>query len=404
MWLSVAVALAVGLMVGSERERSGHGPMTGGVRTFALASAAGCIAAFAGPGPFAAAIGATALVATAGYLRRADPEDGATTEIALILTTVIGGAAARWPALAAALGVATAVLLVSKQRLHRFVRQSITDTEVADALKFFVVALIVLPLIPHSSIGPYGAIDPRRVWTLVVAVTGLSWLGYLAIRVLGARHGLVLAGLAGGFVSGSVTTAAMARQAKVPSASRAALAGALMASVATLVQLIMVTAVADARVTATLWPAAAAGAVILLAEAVWLAWRSPHVSPSELPVRRPFAFIPAIVLAATLSAFLVISRFAEDVFGAAATQATVAAAGLADAHAGALTAATLSAGAVITVPAAAIAALYAVAVNTVVKLVLAWIAGGPRVAVSFALLMAAPVAAVAVVAVVTLGT
>jgi uncharacterized membrane protein (DUF4010 family) len=101
--------------------------------------------------PAAAAAG-FAVIAGVAYLRRSDPEAGATTEVALVLTVLLGGAAARWPAFAAAVGVAVAVILLSKDRLHRFVRQTVTDVELTDALKFFVVAFIVLPLIPHANL------------------------------------------------------------------------------------------------------------------------------------------------------------------------------------------------------------------------------------------------------------
>lgn len=407
-WLSVGVALAVGLLVGSERERSQHGSLAGGVRTFALAAMAGCLAALWGPIPLAATAAGAALVAAVAYVRRSDVDAGATTEIALVLTVVLGGTAASSPALAAGAGVATAVILVSKERLHRFVRQSITDVEVTDALKFFVVALIVLPLIPHANLGPYGAIDPRRIWTLVVAVTGLSWLGYLAVRLLGPRRGLPVAGLAGGFVSGAATTGAMARHATTPGLRRSALAGALMASVATLVQLVLITAIADVRVAKLLAPGAVAGSLALAAEAAWLALRgrdksaSTAAEDSQTSSSRPFALVPALILAGVLSVLLVAARFAQEQLGSAGTLAAISAAGLADSHAGALTAATLAAAEVLTVRAAVIAALSALGVNTVVKLVLAWTGGGRTVALRYALLMVVPVAAVALATLTTL--
>ncbi|MGE5828738.1 MAG: MgtC/SapB family protein, partial [Micromonosporaceae bacterium] len=273
-WQSAAVALAIGLLIGSERERSGSaGGSLAGVRTFGLAALAGCAAALIAPAVLAAAVlGAGALVAV-GYFRTAASDAGLTTEVALVLAVVLGGLAVTRPALAAAAGVATAVVLLSRDRLHRFVREHITDIEMTDALKFFVVAFIVLPLVPHAHLGPDGVIDPRTIWTLVVAVTALGWLGYVAVRVLGPRRGLPMAGLAGGFVSGAATTGAMARLARNSDLHRPALAAALLASVATLVQLVIVTAVADPRVAATLAPAAGLGALVLAGEAVWLSRR-----------------------------------------------------------------------------------------------------------------------------------
>jgi len=324
-------------------------------------------------------------------------------------------------------GVATAVVLLSKDRLHRFVRENVTDVEMTDALKFFVVAFVVLPLVPRAHLGPYGVIDPRMIWALVVAVTALGWLGYVAVRMLGPRRGLPVAGLAGGFVSGAATTGAMARIAKTPELYRPALAAALLASVATLVQLVVVTAVADGRVAAMLAPAAALGAAVLAGEAAWLTLRRrpeptepanatettpasrETTAPSREPTapglagRRPFALIPALLLAAILTTLLVVAAFANDVLGRGGAILAVSAAGLADAHAGALTAATLSSAGNLTVQTAALAAMSAVGVNTVVKLALALAAGGRQVCAALAALYAGPIAAAVLALAVTVG-
>ncbi len=429
VWQAAAVALAIGLLIGSERERSGHAGLEAGVRTFALAALAGCLASLAGLVVFAGVVVAAGAVAAVGHLRASERDPGLTTETALVLTVVLGGLAAHNAALAAAVGVAATVVLVSKQRMHHFVRDTVTDVEVTDALKFFVVAFVVLPLVPHAHLGPYGVVDPRRIWTLVVAVTALGWLGYLGVRVLGPGRGLPVAGLAGGFVSATVTTAAMARQARTPGLGWAGLAAALLASVATLVQLVVVTAVADRRVAALLAPAAVVGAVLLCCEAGVLMWAGRRARrretsgdrtaeapapaaaggpeadpspPSPRPVGRPFALVPALVLVAVLTLFLVLASVAEHRLGVRGSVVAIALAGLADAHAGALAAASLAASRQLAVPAAAIAAMTAVGVNTLVKFVAAAVAGGRRFAVRFALLLALPIVGVVVTLATTL--
>ena len=211
-WQAAAIALAIGLLIGSERERSTPAEsMPAGLRTFALAGLAGAGAALVHPLVLAGLVAAAAVIMGAAHLRPDSPRSGATTEVALVLTVVLGGLTVSYPALAAGAGVATAVLLLAKDRMHAFVRDKITELEVGDALKFFVAAFIVLPLMPHASLGPYGVVDPRRIWTFVVAVTALGWLGYVAVRLLGPKRGLPVAGLAGGFISGAATTGAMAR-------------------------------------------------------------------------------------------------------------------------------------------------------------------------------------------------
>ena len=184
-WQAAAVALAIGLLIGSERERSGHGEHPAGVRTFGLAGLAGCVAALIGSVALAATIAGVAALAAVGFLRSAEPERGATTEVALILTAGLGGLATSAPALAAAAGVAAAVVLVSKQRLHTFVRQTVSDLEVTDALKFFVVAVTCYGMAtlegPLLSLKSINAIAHFTDW-IVAHVHSATWRYPIADR------------------------------------------------------------------------------------------------------------------------------------------------------------------------------------------------------------------------------
>lgn len=300
-WQAAAIALAIGFLIGAERERDG-GPA--GVRTFALAGLVGAIAALVHPIVLGAAVAGAALLMAAGYLRPALPKTDAQAEadagdttspnevrlstastVALVLTVLLGGLAVTMPALAAGAGVATAVLLLVKERLHTVVREKITELELNDALKFFVAAFIVLPLMPQANLGPGGVIDPRRMWTFVVAVTALGWLGYVAVRLAGPERGLPAAGLAGGFVSSAATTGSMARLSRDPEVFRPAMAAALLATVASLIQFVIVTAVADTQVAGLLLPAVVLAAAALAGEAAWLLWRKGDTVWNPFPTR-----------------------------------------------------------------------------------------------------------------------
>ena len=497
-WQAAAIALAIGFLIGAERERDG-GPA--GVRTFALAGLAGAIAALVHPLVLAATVAGAAVLMAASYLRPALPNSTAADEaeagdtagpekvrlstastVALLLTVLLGGLTVTLPALAAAAGVATAVLLLVKERLHTVIRERVTELELNDALKFFVAAFIVLPLMPEAHLGPGGVIDPRRMWTFVVAVTALGWLGYVAVRLAGPERGLPAAGLAGGFVSSAATTGSMARTGRDPDLFRPAMAGALLATVASLVQLALITAVADTRVAGLLVPAVVLAAVVLAGEAGWLLWRKgrtvwnpfagertpddrraassaeaepepepehePEDTPSRVPAqpsggtvvlegatitkidfggpsgvdertrelplvdsparelppvrrhrpkalvgRRPFDLVPALLLTAILTVFLVISQLVEQALGPGAATLAIAVAGIAVSRAAALTAGDLASQATLTPEAAALAAAAALGVHTVVKLILAHIAGGRRASTTLAVLHAAPLAA-----------
>ncbi|MEE6168541.1 MULTISPECIES: MgtC/SapB family protein [unclassified Mycolicibacterium] len=389
------VALAIGLLLGFERERSHTRNLPAGSRSFALLALAGAVAAAIDPWAVAAgAIGVAALM-TAAYVRTSTDDPGTTTEIAGLVAYLLGALAYSRPAEAVALAVVVAGLLVSKARIHRFIREIVSEIELEDAIKFFVVAFVILPLLPDRPLGPYGVLNPAKVWLLVVLLTGIGWVGYIGVRALGPQRGLLVTGMAGGFVSASATTASMGRLSRTESGLRAPLASALVASLATFVQLLMVIGVVDIDVLRRLWPPVVAGALVLVGIAAFV-YRGAHgpehdsgEAPAQ-PTNRPFALRPAIVLAAVLTLALLVSRWAADVLGPNGLVLTAFAAGLADAHAGAVAAASLAATGAVTVDAALIAIGAALGSNLLVKAILAFTAGGRRFGLAFLAGMAAP--------------
>ncbi|MGW4209289.1 MgtC/SapB family protein [Lentzea sp. NPDC004789] len=385
----LATALAIGLLLGVEREHdNAAGPA--GSRTFPLIALAGAVSAAVSPVALGVAFAAVGALVIAWYLRTEEP--GGTTEIAAIATFLLGAFAWHRPELAVPVGVAAAVLLAAKRPLHRFARKVVSDQDVRDAMVLFVVAFVVLPLLPNRPLGPYGVLNPARVWWLVIAVTVIGWAGYVAARAFGERWGLLVTGFAGGFVSGSATTAVMAR--KYRTVGAAAFPGAVAVNLATLVQIVAVTAIASPSVALRLLPAAGAGAAVLLVEVAWLVWRTEAVE-AEPATSRPMSLKAALSLAAILVLFLVVTRAAADWLGGGGVVAAGALGGLADAHAAAIAAASLAPQA-ISVHTAVLACGAALATNTVVKLVLATVAGGPRFALKLAGRLAPAVVAVAV--------
>jgi uncharacterized membrane protein (DUF4010 family) len=299
---------------------------------------------------------------------------------------------------AVALAVVVAALLVSKTRIHRFAREIVSEVELEDAIKFLVVAFVILPILPDRGLGPYGVLNPEKVWLLVVLLTGVGWIGYIGVRALGPERGLLVTGLAGGFVSASATTAAMGRLSRTTTGVRAPLASALLASLATFAQLLVVIGLVDVDVLKRLWPPVAAAAAVLavVAAFVYRGANRAHQDdavPGDVeaaPERRPFALLPALVLAAVLTCALLVGRWGADVFGAKGTVLAAFAAGLADAHAGSVAAATLSANGDITVDNALVAVAAALGSNLLVKTVLAFTAGGRRFGLPFLAGMALP--------------
>jgi uncharacterized membrane protein (DUF4010 family) len=378
----LAVAAGIGLLVGIERERrrgESPAPFVAGVRTFTLIGFTGGLAELLG-GPAVALAGAFVVIAIlASYKRTLEQDPGLTTEVAMLVVFLLGVLAMRMPQLAAALGAAVALLLAAKTRLHRFVREVLSEQELHDALLLAGCALVVLPLLPAGAVDPWGVLDLRRLWTLVVLVMAINAAGYVALRALGPRYGLAVAGFAGGFVSSTATIAGMGTRALQTPALVAACAGAgLMSSVATVLQLaLLVGAMSPALLAHLALPLALTGLVALLTALLGNrgAFRdgAPH---EELALGRAFQPLSALKFTALLALVLLGAAALKQWLGDAGAVAGIAVAGFADAHAGAAAAAQLVAAGEFTVHEAMWPVLAAFATNTLSKLGFAWATGG----------------------------
>lgn len=376
------VALGVGLLIGIDRERhKGDGATRhpAGLRTFTLASLLGATAMAIGNEILLAAM-ALGVVAFAGlsYWRTRDSDPGLTTETALVLTTLLGGLAIRQPEFAAGLGVVVAVLLAARSPLHRFVRSVLTDDELRDLLIFAAAALVVLPLLPDKPIGPYGALNLRTVWTIVILVMAVSALGYVAVRLVGPRYGLPLAGLASGFVSSSATIGAMGTRVKEePELMKPAVAGAVLSSVATVVQLAILIAATNVPTLQALWlPLILSGAAAILYGGAFTLWALKQKTQKHETQGNAFNLTTALTFAAILAVVLLAAAAAQDWFGEAGVLAAASVAGFADTHSAAVSVASLVSDGRIKPPQTVIPVLAAFTTNTVTKMVFAVTAGG----------------------------
>ncbi len=393
----LAVAIGIGLLTGIERERRmaerGHrGPA--GIRTFALVALLGGISQqLGGTALLAVALAFVSVAAIAGYFR--EPGDvGVTTEVALVVTFLLGVLAQREPALAAGLAVVVTVLLATRSTLHEFAGRVLTDQEVRDALLLAASVLVVLPLLPDRPIDPTGLLNPFLIGQLVVLLLAISGAGYIAVRALGPGGGLPVAGLVGGFVSSAATVHAMGtRSAVSASLLPASVAGALLSSVATFAQLAFIlAATSPATLAAVGYPLALAGGAAALGGAGAFAWAHRVVTPpsERVDYGRAFDLKSAAILALTMSGVSIASVVASRALGAAGLIATAAVSGFADVHAAAIGVASVAASGAVSAPDAAIAVAMAVTTNAITKMVLAFMAGGPRfgIPVSLGLIVA----------------
>ena len=294
--LFVGAALAAGLLIGIERgwklRNVREGTRVAGVRTFTLL---GLLAGLAGVmGSSGQALAAGALVAAAaaalaiGYARRseADKKPDATTTIAGLVTLALGFIAGTGnPGLAIAGASLVTLVLALRTEAHRFIER--LDQEDVKALaRFAVIAGAVLPFLPSGRYGPYGAWNPQKLWLVVVLVTGLSFVGYVANRIFGARHGTIATAIIGGAYSSAAVTQSLAQRLGSGEGGGAEPAGiALATAVVYLRVLVLVAALATSVLVPfviVILPALLVGA----AAGYWMYHKAPrHQGPAPLVTR-----------------------------------------------------------------------------------------------------------------------
>jgi uncharacterized membrane protein (DUF4010 family) len=374
--LNLVVALGIGLLIGAERERrKGEGPARSpaGIRTFTVASLAGAVSFIVGSEALLAIATAGVIALTAiAYWRSHGDDPGLTTEIALILTVLLGGLSTQQPALAGGLAVIVAILLASRTRLHRFVRSVLTEEEINDILILAGATLVVLPLIPDRSMGPYSALNPHSIWILVVLVMAISGAGYIAVRMLGTRFGLPIAGLASGFISSTATIAAMGARAKTTTdIMTAAVAGAVLSTIATIAQMAIVLG-------ATSWPTlrtlaislASAGLTAIIYGTIFTIRALRQEAGGEASAGRAFNPATALAFALTLSCIMVAAAALQEWLGENGIILAAALAGFVDTHSAAISVATLVASGKMASADAILPILAGLSTNTISKLVL----------------------------------
>ncbi len=334
------VAALVGMLIGLDRERAvtrkAH-KLFAGIRTFPLIALAGAVPMLllpqVGPALLIVSFVAVGLVAIVSYVRSSATGDfGATTEMAALATFLLGALAGSGQLIvAAATGVALAVLLVAKPRLERFSRQ-LPEYELAAALELAVVSVIVLPLVPNRGYGPWELLNPFDIWLVVVLVSGLSFCGFVTMRLFGQGKGMLIAGAVGAMVSSTAVTVTMARQSATSKpTARLAAAAAVLASAIMGVRVALLAGFVNPGILPRLLPVVIAmGAEGLLATQVLRLRAGGPVARSAHKVTSPTNLTTAIAFAAIYTLVLLLVHAAQEYVGPAAMYATAALSSLAD--------------------------------------------------------------------------
>lgn len=388
-WLNLAVALGIGLLIGAERERKKAAAgerrkdhlgtsSIAGVRTFTIASLLGAVSTAINPWLLIVSIVCiTVFVASASFVSK-DENPSLTTEVSLVFTVILGGLAMTEAGLAASLGVAVAILLAAKEPIHWFVRGAVTKEEMSDFFVLAAATLIVLPIVPNASIGPFDAINPRNLWLIVIFVMLIGALSHIALRLLGSRAGLPVVGLVSGFISSIATISAMGgRVTKTPELMGTAVAGATLSSLSTILQLVLLlAAIHPPTLQALLMPLLFGGMSIVI-YGVLITLHSFHGNGVQLnDTGRSFSVKTAVILAIIIAVALLISAGLKMWFGQAGLVLASGVAAIADVHAATISVASLALSAKLLPHDAVIPILVAFSVNSTSKVVAAYLTGG----------------------------
>lgn len=330
-----SAALGAGLLVGLVRERAHATHATAGLRTHALVALAAAVAAWLGTGVLLVALAAVALLAAMSYHASHEHDPGLTGEVALVATALLGALAVRSPGIATGLAVVVAVLLFAKRPLHTLTRELLSEREVFDGLFLLASALVVLPLLPDRGFGPYGALNPRTLWLLVVLVMAVGAVGHVALRVIGNRWGLAVSGFFAGYVSSTAAVLGFGQRAKEsPQLMRSAVGAALLANLASLTLAVPVLgALSPALVAEQRWILAAVGAVLLAGGLLGLhAGREDAVAPPTAQTRM-FRFGQALGFAVLVGGMVLLAAALNRWIGAGGAMAAAVIAAAAELHA-----------------------------------------------------------------------
>jgi uncharacterized membrane protein (DUF4010 family) len=327
----------------------------------------------------AAFLPVSALV-VAGYFqisRASDRTLGLTTEIAAVAVFLLGAMTMLgYRELALGLGVVTAAALAYKQPLHGLVAKLGWD-DVYAGVRLLVATFIILPLLPDRTLDPWDALNPYKLWLLVILISSLSLVGYVATRWLGAGRGTALTGITGGLVSSTAVTLSFARRSRDEPGAAAALACGILLAWAVMFGrvLVLVLAVNVGLVYPLLPPFAAMGVLTLLA--AWLLYRrgGETPGPQDVPLKNPFSLTAAAKFALAFAVVLLLVKVTQFYFPGGGVYIVAALAGLTDVDAITLSMAEYAKANSPTV--AAVAVVIAALSNTVVKCGMVTALGGP---------------------------
>ncbi|MEA3439298.1 MAG: MgtC/SapB family protein [Chloroflexota bacterium] len=385
--LRFGVAMAIGFMIGLQREyafRKKERRLVAGERTYALLGLVGALAAMSADildsaFAFAIVILLVGVFAAISYFLDAwKGHIGLTTEISILITVLIG-VLCYWDylTLAAALGIATTVILSIKIETDRLVK-ALTRKDIYAALQLAVISVIILPILPNESLlpPPFDVLNPFKIWLMVVFISGINFLGYVAIKIVGPERGISLTGLLGGLASSTgVTLGFSERSNRQPGLGRSLALGIMIAWTVMFVRVLVLVGVINMELLSVVWIPIAASGIVALLFSIFLHISQRTSEKDDLKFSNPFDLWSAIKFGILYALILVLARAAQMNFGNTGVYVSSLISGLADVDAITLSLAQLSDTGTLGMEIAAKAIVLAVIANTVVKSAMVLIGG-----------------------------
>ena len=340
------ISIVLGSLMGTERYLSQAHPRErmAGLRTFALVTLYGTLLAHLSqeyPLLIVVGVGAFILLVISGYQKVGPEYPGLTTEVGLLVAFLLGALCYHDTQIAVMLTILVTTILAVKKTAHDLVKK-INEKELLDTLKFALIALVILPLLPDRTIDPLHVLNPYKIWLLVVFISGIGYIGYVLMRVFGAQSGTGLTGVLGGLVSSTAVTATMSHRSKeVPTILFPALFATTIANSIMFLRIVVEVSVVNAALLGALVFPLGAMMVTGMGAAVYF-WYKRVPGTVEVDVKDPFNVVPALKFGALFALVLVISKIAVSYFGDAGVYAASIFSGLVDVDAITLSMATLA--------------------------------------------------------------
>jgi len=366
------IALAIGALVGIERERKIKRTEFAGIRTFMLISLVGALSAYLSGTFFlafpVAFLGLILLIIVSYTASTREGGDiGITGEVAALVTFLLGAMCVAYDyRLAVMLSIIVKAILALKRYIHIAVRR-ISEREMIDTIKFLIIAFVILPLLPDTSIGPWGVFNPYQVWLMVVFISAISYAGYIAMKIAGPERGLGATGIIGGLVSSTAVVTAMAGRVRESEdlMGPAVFAAVISSSMMFFRILLEVSVINTSLLVYVAPPMITMGFLGVMLAALFM--RSSSGIDSEIKIENPFSVKPALIFGALFLAILFISKAASVYLGRGGVLVASVISGVADVDAITVSMSILASGGSISQSTAAAAITLAGVSNTLIK-------------------------------------